>query len=106
MRYIAEDGRIIWSASDLKAAAECEFAWLRAIDARLGRVPAVEEPEDLTLERAGRLGMAHEKRVLEDYIAAVRRAASSRSTRRDRRMPSPWPLRSPAPMRRWRQRPT
>jgi uncharacterized protein len=60
MRYIPEDGRIVWSASDLKAAAECEFAWLRAIDARLDRVPPVEEPEDLTLERAGRIGIAHE----------------------------------------------
>lgn len=69
MRYIPEDGRIVWSASDLKAAAECEFAWLRAIDARLDRVPPVEEPEDLTLERAGRLGIAHEKRVLAEYIA-------------------------------------
>ncbi|GAA1961257.1 TM0106 family RecB-like putative nuclease [Microbacterium deminutum] len=68
MRYIPEDGRIVWSASDLKAAAECEFAWLRAIDARLGRVPPVEEPIDLTLERAGRLGMAHERRVLAAYI--------------------------------------
>ena len=55
MRYIEDSGRgarIVWSASDLKAAAECEFAWLRAIDARLGRVAAVEEPEDATLERA------------------------------------------------------
>jgi predicted RecB family nuclease len=69
MRYIEDEGRIVWSASDLKAAAECEFAWLRAIDARLGRVEAVEEPEDLTLERAGRLGTAHERRVLADYIA-------------------------------------
>ncbi len=69
MRYIAEEGRIVWSASDLKAAAECEFAWLRAIDARLGRVPAVEEPEDLTLERAGRLGNVHERRVLDAYVA-------------------------------------
>ncbi|MGN8553937.1 UNVERIFIED_CONTAM: TM0106 family RecB-like putative nuclease [Microbacterium sp. SLM126] len=69
MRYIEDEGRIVWSASDLKAAAECEFAWLRAIDARLGRVAAVEEPEDLTLERAGRLGTAHEQRVLADYIA-------------------------------------
>ena len=32
------------------AAAECEFAWLRGIDARLGRVAAVVEPEDATLE--------------------------------------------------------
>ena len=48
--------RVIWSASDLKAAAECEFAWARAIDAKLGRVPAVEEPEDATLKRAAELG--------------------------------------------------
>ena len=67
MRYIEDEARIVWSASDLKAAAECEFAWLRAIDAKLGRVAAVEEPVDLTLERAGRLGMAHEHRVLEAY---------------------------------------
>ncbi|MDE0546190.1 bifunctional RecB family nuclease/DEAD/DEAH box helicase [Microbacterium sp. C7(2022)] len=68
MRYIEDERRIIWSASDLKAAAECEFAWVRAIDARLGRVDAVEEPEDLTLERAGRLGTVHERRVLDDYV--------------------------------------
>ena len=37
MRYIPAEARVVWSASDLKAAAECEFAWLRAIDARLGR---------------------------------------------------------------------
>ena len=67
MRYIEDEGRIVWSASDLKAAAECEFAWLRAIDAKLGRVPAVEDPEDATLERAGRLGTQHELRVLDAY---------------------------------------
>ncbi|MFB7892704.1 TM0106 family RecB-like putative nuclease [Microbacterium sp. NPDC056044] len=68
MRYIEDEGRIVWSASDLKTAAECEFAWLRGIDARLGRVIAVEDPEDLTLERAGRLGTVHELRVLAGYI--------------------------------------
>ena len=68
MRYIEDEGRIVWSASDLKAAAECEFAWLRAIDAKLGRVAAVDEPEDLTLLRAGRLGTAHERRVLAEYL--------------------------------------
>ncbi|MAP64918.1 MAG: DNA helicase [Microbacterium sp.] len=67
MRYIPDQGRIVWSASDLKATAECEFAWLRAIDAKLGRVAPVEDPEDLTLERAGRLGDAHEQRVLASY---------------------------------------
>ena len=69
MRYIEDEGRIVWSASDLKAAAECEFAWLRAIDAKLGRVAAVDEPEDATLARAGRLGTQHELRQLEAYRA-------------------------------------
>ena len=71
MRYIERDRRVVWSASDLKAAAECEFAWLRAIDAKLGRVPAVEEPEDAMLERAARLGTAHERRVLARYRDAL-----------------------------------
>ncbi len=69
MRYIPDEARVVWSASDLKAAAECEFAWLRAIDARVGRIAAVEEPEDATLERAGRLGGEHELRVLAKYRA-------------------------------------
>ncbi|WP_345800209.1 TM0106 family RecB-like putative nuclease [Microbacterium sp. AZCO] len=69
MRYIEDEGRIVWSASDLKAAAECEFAWLRGIDARLGRIAAVVEPEDATLVRAGLLGGEHERRVLGEYRA-------------------------------------
>lgn len=69
MRYIENDGRLVTSASDLKAASECEFAWVRAIDARLGRIEQVVEPEDLTLERAARLGDRHERRVLERYMA-------------------------------------
>ncbi|WP_309104869.1 TM0106 family RecB-like putative nuclease [Microbacterium sp.] len=68
MRIDREAQRVIWSASDLKAAAECEFAWCRAIDAKLGRVAAVEEPEDATLARAARLGDVHEQNVLERYI--------------------------------------
>lgn len=71
---VTESG-VVWSASDLKAAAECEFAWARAIDAKLGRVPAVEEPEDATLERAARLGDAHELRVLDDYLEQHGRSA-------------------------------
>ncbi|MCR2810855.1 MULTISPECIES: bifunctional RecB family nuclease/DEAD/DEAH box helicase [unclassified Microbacterium] len=69
MRYIPAEARVIWSASDLKAAAECEFAWLRGIDSRIGRIAAVEEPEDATLQRAGRLGGEHEQRVLAAYRA-------------------------------------
>ncbi|WZH35104.1 MAG: TM0106 family RecB-like putative nuclease [Microbacterium enclense] len=84
MRYIEKDARIVWSASDLKAAAECEFAWLRAIDAKIGRIAAVEDPEDATLERAARLGTAHELRVLDEYRAlfgaAVREIPAARSS--------------------------
>ncbi|GGH50000.1 TM0106 family RecB-like putative nuclease [Microbacterium album] len=69
MRYIESEQRVVWSASDLKVAAECEFAWLRALDAKLGRIAAVEEPEDEMLERAARLGDAHELRVLAAYRA-------------------------------------
>ena len=68
MRIDTQAQRVIWSASDLKAAAECEFAWCRAIDAKLGRVPAVEDPEDATLARAAALGDVHEQNVLARYI--------------------------------------
>jgi len=61
--------RVIWSATDLKLAAECEFAWARAVDAKLGRVEPVEDPEDATLARAAAMGDAHELVVLDDYIA-------------------------------------
>ena len=84
MRYIEQEARIVWSASDLKAAAECEFAWLRAIDAKIGRVAPVDDPEDATLERAARLGTAHELRVLDDdrarFGAAVREIPAARSS--------------------------
>ena len=73
MRVITPSGsdrkRVIWSATDLKLAAECEFAWARAVDAKLGRVEPVEDPEDATLARAAAMGDAHELVVLDDYIA-------------------------------------
>ncbi|MGM1017224.1 MAG: TM0106 family RecB-like putative nuclease [Actinomycetota bacterium] len=75
MRIDTDAQRVIWSASDLKAAAECEFAWARAIDAKLGRVPAVVEPEDATLARAAALGDVHELRVLTHYRDALGSAA-------------------------------
>ncbi|WP_447647431.1 TM0106 family RecB-like putative nuclease [Microbacterium forte] len=68
MRIDIQAQRVIWSASDLKAAAECEFAWCRAIDAKLGRVPAIDEPEDATLARAALLGDVHERNVLARYL--------------------------------------
>jgi len=69
VRVIADENRVVWSASDLKLASECEFAWARALDAKLGRVPAVEEPEDATLARAAKLGDVHERKVLAKYVA-------------------------------------
>ena len=84
MRIDTQAQRVIWSASDLKAAAECEFAWARAIDAKLGRVPRVEEPEDATLARAAKLGDVHELKVLDAYrrrfgADAVREVAKASS---------------------------
>lgn len=87
VRYLPDDKRVVFSASDLTAAAECEFAWLRRLDARLGRIAAVEEPEDEMLERAARMGDAHEERVLaryrEEFDGAVAEIPQARSSDRE-----------------------
>ncbi|MCV7246455.1 TM0106 family RecB-like putative nuclease [Mycobacterium mantenii] len=54
---------IVYSASDLAAAARCEFALLRDFDARLGRGPAVNVEDEL-LTRTAELGSEHERREL------------------------------------------
>ena len=56
---------VVYSASDLTAAAKCEWALMRKLDAKLGRVERVDEVEDDMLIRAGQLGTVHELRVLE-----------------------------------------
>ena len=56
---------VVYSASDLTAAAKCEWALMRKLDAKLGRVERVDDIEDDMLIRAGLLGTAHELRVLE-----------------------------------------
>ena len=65
-----DDGRvrIMTSASDLAAASACEFAFLRRVDARLGRDVVVPPDDDAMLARAARLGDAHEERVLARYL--------------------------------------
>ncbi|WP_083365510.1 TM0106 family RecB-like putative nuclease [Microterricola viridarii] len=63
------DDVVVTSASDLATASKCEFAFLRALDARLGRADRVAQKADAMLERAGRLGDAHEEAVLERYRA-------------------------------------
>src|ERR1700727_2014660 len=55
---------IIYSASDLAAAARCEYALLREFDAKLGRGPAVTVEDEL-LARTATLGNEHERRELE-----------------------------------------
>ena len=59
------DDRVIYSASDLAAAARCEYALLRSFDARLGRGPAVAASDEL-LARTAELGGGHEQRHLDE----------------------------------------
>ena len=56
---------VIYSASDLAAAARCEYALLRAFDAKLGRGPAVSVEDEL-LARTATLGDEHEQRHLDE----------------------------------------
>jgi predicted RecB family nuclease len=62
--FVADD-QVIYSASDLAAAARCEFALLRAFDAQLGRGPAVAVEDEL-LARTAKLGGEHEQRHLDE----------------------------------------
>ncbi|BBY46270.1 TM0106 family RecB-like putative nuclease [Mycolicibacterium celeriflavum] len=65
--FVASQGaeiRVIYSASDLAAAARCEYALLRAFDAKLGRGPDVAVADEL-LARTAQLGDEHEQRHLD-----------------------------------------
>ena len=75
---------IIYSASDLAAAARCEYALLRGFDAKLGWGPAVpaDPTADELLARTAALGTEHERRRLDrlrqkfgDAIAVIGRPA-------------------------------
>jgi len=59
--------RVFYSASDLKGAVECEWALMRKLDSKLGRIDAVEDTTDAMLERASKLGGEHEARALDAY---------------------------------------
>nr|NLD41657.1 TM0106 family RecB-like putative nuclease [Actinomycetales bacterium] len=63
-RMFVAEGRIGWSASDVSAAAECEYALLRQLDYRLGRATPIDAREDPLLEHIARLGDRHEAEVL------------------------------------------
>src|SRR5699024_12377042 len=60
------DGTLVYSASDLTLAQDCEFALLSRLDEKLGRRPRLQVSDPMR-ERAARLGDEHEARVLADY---------------------------------------
>jgi uncharacterized protein len=62
--FVADD-RVIYSASDLAAAARCEYALLRSFDAQLGWGPRVAVEDEL-LARTAKLGGEHEQRHLDE----------------------------------------
>lgn len=62
------DGRVIYSATDLIIAAQCEYQLLRELDFKLGRGEQVDPPPDEMLERAKSLGEAHEAKVLAGFV--------------------------------------
>lgn len=60
---------LVFSASDLVAASECEYRTLRILDEKLGRSPKADFPADEMQARAGKLGDLHEHKVLAGLIA-------------------------------------
>lgn len=79
------DDSIVYSASDLAAAARCEYALLRNFDAKLGWGPAVDVEDEL-LARTAALGDDHERRELDrlraqfaDGVAVIGRPAYTRA---------------------------
>ncbi|MGO2004062.1 TM0106 family RecB-like putative nuclease [Arthrobacter rhombi] len=60
-----EPPRLVFSASDLVTASECEYQALYRLDVKLSRRPKPDFPEDAMASRAADLGDVHEQRVLE-----------------------------------------
>ncbi len=61
------DGVIVTSASDLTEASKCEFAFLRTLDVKLGRLEKTKAVEDPMYVRSSRLGDEQEHHILERY---------------------------------------
>ena len=66
---LVTDGSFIYSASDIAAAASCEYALLRDFDAKLGRGPVIAANDDELLARTAVLGTKHECQRLEQLRA-------------------------------------
>lgn len=60
------DRSLCWSASDLTAAAECEYALLRTLDYTLGRAEPIPAADDPLMEHVARLGDRHEAQILHE----------------------------------------
>lgn len=65
--YFLNENTLVTSASDLKLASECEFAFLRMLDYRLGRIDAIPIDDDPMLLKAGELGGVREEAQLARY---------------------------------------
>ncbi|MHA7304388.1 TM0106 family RecB-like putative nuclease [Arthrobacter sp. TMN-49] len=61
--------RLIFSASDLVTASECQYRTLRILDEKLGRTDKPDFAKDAMLERAAKLGDAFEHKILDEYKA-------------------------------------
>ncbi|MHA7190494.1 TM0106 family RecB-like putative nuclease [Arthrobacter sp. MDT2-16] len=71
---------LVFSATDLVAASECEYRTLRILDEKLGRAPKAEFAVDELQQLAGALGDVHELRVLEDLTAQYGHWDAERNT--------------------------
>jgi len=97
---ISTDGQVLLSPSDLSTWASCEWAFLRRLDAKLGRGEPLPDEHDDMLERTARLGDQHELDYLDilkqtrdvvefdrpappDYGAAAQRAIDAFETGAD-----------------------
>ncbi|HZK05816.1 MAG TPA: TM0106 family RecB-like putative nuclease [Actinomycetaceae bacterium] len=63
------DKRVFWTASDIAAAAECEYGLLRALDYRLGWAEEIDIVADPLTEHIATLGERHEAAMLADFRA-------------------------------------
>jgi predicted RecB family nuclease len=62
-------GKLVFSATDLAVASECQWAQVRRIDKVLGHKITVPKDDDAMLVRAGELGDVHELKQLEAFRA-------------------------------------
>ncbi|QDY89111.1 TM0106 family RecB-like putative nuclease [Arthrobacter sp. UKPF54-2] len=59
---------LVYSASDLVVAVDCEYQLLRKLDEKLGRAPKADFGPDEMLEHAADLGEVHERKVLAGFV--------------------------------------